>query len=82
MSADCRLRLPAAAGAEAELELDMVDNKNIRGPQDPRQINIHEPYEVEYWTKKWKITPDQLKNAVKIVGTSTKMVAAYLGKPL
>lgn len=58
----------------------MADNLNIRRPQDPTKINIHEPWEVEYWTKKWSITAAQLTNAVRTVGVSTRNVAAHLGK--
>ena len=58
----------------------MADNLNIRRPQDPTKINIHETWEVNYWTNKWSITADQLKNAVKAVGVLTKNVAAHLGK--
>ncbi len=59
----------------------MGDNLNIRGPQDAAKINIHEPWEVEYWTKKWGITKQQLIDAVRAVGVQTKDVARYLGKP-
>ncbi|NBJ12140.1 DUF3606 domain-containing protein [Microvirga arsenatis] len=60
----------------------MPDNLNIRRPQDPTKINIHEEWEVQYWTKKWNITREQLINAVRQVGVQTSKVAAYLGKPL
>ena len=60
----------------------MSDNLKIRWPQDPTKINIHESWEVDYWTKKWNITREQLINAVKRVGVMTKDVARYLGKPL
>lgn len=58
----------------------MADNLNIRRPQDPLQINIHEEWEVEYRTKKWGITKAQLVAAVKAHGTQTAAVAKALGK--
>ena len=58
----------------------MVDNLTIKRPQDPTKINVHETWEVEYWTKKWGITKQQLVAAVNAVGVSTAKVAAYLGK--
>ena len=58
----------------------MPDNLHIRRPQDPTKINIHEAWEVEYWTKKWSITSAQLATAVRAVGVETHKVAAYLGK--
>ena len=58
----------------------MADNLTIRRPQDPKQINVHEAWEVEYWTKKWGITRAQLEAAVRAVGTQTEKVAKHLGK--
>lgn len=60
----------------------MVDDLEIRRPQDPTKINIHERHEVRYWTHKWSISEQQLVAAVKAVGVMTKDVARYLGKPL
>jgi hypothetical protein len=37
--------------------------------QDLR-INIKEPYEVQYWSKKWGISPLQLETAVKACGSN------------
>ena len=42
----------------------MADDKQNRGPADRARINIHEPYEVEYWSKELGITPDSLKDLV------------------
>ena len=60
--------------------ITMVDNLRLRQPQDPKQINVHEAWEVEYWTNKWGITRAQLVAAVNAVGTQTVRVAAHLGK--
>ena len=30
----------------------MPDDKTKR-PQDASEVNVHEPYEVKYWTDKW-----------------------------
>ena len=57
----------------------MPDNKTKTGPQDSSRINVHEPYEVEYWSKKFKVTPDQLKAAVAKVGVSAAAVEKELG---
>lgn len=57
-----------------------MDNLNIRQPQDPKQINIHEPWEVNYWCKSLGVTEAKLKEAVKAVGTQTSAVRRYLGK--
>jgi len=48
----------------------MADNKKKRGGADRALIALSEPYEVAYWSKKFKITPAKLKSAVKKVGRS------------
>ena len=44
---------------------------------DRARIAISEPYEVRYWSKKFKVTPARLKAAVAEVGHSSKKVEAY-----
>jgi hypothetical protein len=56
----------------------MADNRNKRGGADRGLIAVSEPYEVAYWSKKFKITPAKLKAAVKKVGHSAKKVGAYI----
>jgi hypothetical protein len=56
----------------------MADNKKKRGGSDRGLIAIKEPYEVRYWSKKFKVTPAVLKAAVKAVGRSAKKVGAYI----
>jgi Protein of unknown function (DUF3606) len=41
-------------------------------------IALSQPYEVRYWSKKFKVTPAKLKAAVKAVGHSSKKVEAYI----
>jgi hypothetical protein len=41
-------------------------------------IALSQPYEVSYWSKKFKVTPAKLRAAVKAVGHSSKKVGAYL----
>jgi Protein of unknown function (DUF3606) len=48
---------------------------------DKKIIALSQPYEVQYWSKKFKITPAKLKTAVKLVGHSSKKVGEYLSKP-
>src|SRR5690349_8395815 len=45
---------------------------------DKARIALSQPYEVRYWTKKFKITPAKLKAAVAAAGHSSKKVGAYL----
>src|SRR5258708_29858932 len=48
---------------------------------DRALIALSQPYEVRYWSKKFKVTPAKLKAAVGAVGHSSKKVGAYLAKP-
>lgn len=57
-----------------------MDNKQKTGSPDKDRINIKESYEIEYWSKKFKVTPDQLKQAVKSAGTSAIEVEKLLKK--
>ena len=56
----------------------MADNKKKTGAADRALIALSEAYEVSYWSKKLKITPAQLKAAVKKVGHSARKVEAYI----
>ena len=56
----------------------MADSKKKRGAADRGRIALSEPYEVAYWSKKFKITPARLKTAVKKAGHSAKNVEAYI----
>jgi hypothetical protein len=58
----------------------MADDKSNRGPQDAARINIHEDYEVEYWTKKFGVSRSELEAAVAKAGVGADAVAKELGK--
>jgi hypothetical protein len=56
----------------------MADNRKKRGGSDRGLISLSEPYEVRYWSKKFKVTPARLKAAVKAVGRSARRVEGYI----
>jgi hypothetical protein len=58
----------------------MPDDRSKRGPQDASRINVHEPYEVEYWSKHFGVTPAALRQAVQSVGPMVSNVKRHLGK--
>jgi hypothetical protein len=58
----------------------MADDKTNHGPQDASRINIHEDYEVAYWTKKFGVSRAELTAAVEKAGVSAAAVARELGK--
>ena len=60
----------------------MADDRTIRGPADRARINIHEDYEVKYWTHKFGVTAAQLQAAVRAVGPMAHDVARRLGKSM
>ena len=51
-----------------------------RHPQDSSHINIHEDWEVRYWTDRWQVPRQHLLDAVKRVGLQVSDVARALGK--
>jgi hypothetical protein len=56
----------------------MADDKTKPGGQDRTRINVHEDYELRDWSKKFGVTPEQLKVAVKAVGTNADAVEKHL----
>ena len=58
----------------------MADDKTNRGAQDRSRVNVHEDYEVRYWTKKWSVSKEQLVEAVHQAGVLADAVARQLGK--
>ncbi|MEP6673515.1 MAG: DUF3606 domain-containing protein [Ferruginibacter sp.] len=49
----------------------MSDNLKDTGHPDKDLINLHESWEVTYWSKKWHITEEQLKKAGKHAASSS-----------
>ncbi|MDP9077908.1 MAG: DUF3606 domain-containing protein [Bacteroidota bacterium] len=43
-------------------------------------INVSEDDELQYWAKRFGITPEKLKSAVRAVGSSVATIARYLNK--
>ena len=58
----------------------MSDDKNNRAPRDAQRVNLNEDYEVRYWTRKWNVSEQQLRDAVKRAGVMADDVAKALGK--
>jgi 3-oxoacyl-[acyl-carrier-protein] synthase III len=58
----------------------MGDSKIHRGQPDRRLINMHEDFEVKYWTKHLGITREELQAAVDKVGNAAAAVRKQLGK--
>ena len=58
----------------------MADDKSQPGGQDRTRISLNEDYEVRDWSKKFNVSEDQLKAAVKAVGNEAKAVEEHLKK--
>ena len=58
----------------------MPDDRSKRGPQDAARINVHESWELEYWTEELGVTEQELRDAVQQVGPMSKDVRKHLGK--
>jgi len=58
----------------------MSDDLRRTAPEDPTKVNIHETWEVQYWTRKWNVTEAQLRAAHQAVGPGAAAIARYLGK--
>ena len=56
----------------------MFGNLNIIYPQDAKRIDIYDPYEMQKWCKSLGCTEQELRAAVKAVGTSGALVRKYL----
>lgn len=58
----------------------MSDNLNNRGPADRSRVNVHEPWEVRWWTQELGVSEAQLRSAVNSVGVSAAAVRRHLGR--
>lgn len=58
----------------------MPDNRQKTQPEDAKRINVHEDYEVRSWSQKFGCNPEELRAAVKAVGTSAEAVEKHLKK--
>ena len=56
----------------------MADNPNLTQPQDAQRVNVQQPHELRYWTEKFGVSADALREAVQQVGPMVEDVADYL----
>jgi hypothetical protein len=57
----------------------MPDDKKKTQPQDPNYVNTSQEWEMDYWSKKWGKSKEQIKACVNRVGNRTIDVARCLG---
>jgi len=56
----------------------MSDDTSKRGPADRQRVNVDEDYEVRYWTDKWAVGEERLRQAVAAAGVMASDVEAWL----
>ena len=56
----------------------MADDRNQRGGQDRTRIDVNQDYEVRDWAKKFGVSTERLKAAVKAVGDRAEAVEKHL----
>jgi Protein of unknown function (DUF3606) len=56
-----------------------MDNLSKKGQPDRSKINMHEEYEVKYWTHELGVSKERLRQAVEKVGNSAAAVRKELG---
>jgi Tfp pilus assembly PilM family ATPase len=57
-----------------------MDNLKIKGAPDRSKINMHEPQEVQYWTRHLNVSTEQLQRAIDKVGNAAAAVRKELGR--
>jgi hypothetical protein len=67
-------------GCHSQMDTNMTDDKNKTGTPDRKLISLEEDYEVQAWSRKFGVTPSELKRAVTAVGNSAVKVEEYLKK--
>ena len=58
----------------------MSDDKTQKGGQDRTRINTNEDYELRYWSEKFNVSEEDLKEAVDEAGTYVEDVQEYFRK--
>ena len=56
----------------------MADNPSERGMRDRSRINVNQPHEMSYWSKKFGVSEAELRNAVEQVGPMADKVEQQL----
>jgi len=59
----------------------MSDDRSKKGMQDRTRINTSENYELRYWSEKFGVSQERLKQAVQKVGNSVSAVEKELKAP-
>jgi Protein of unknown function (DUF3606) len=58
----------------------MADDRTKSGPADRSRVNMHEDYEVRYWTKALGVSKEELQRLVDKHGNTAAKIKEALGK--
>lgn len=61
-------------------KLSMPDNLKKTGRQDDERINVSQPHEVDYRSRRLGVTEAELRRAVSVVGPMVASVRRFLGR--
>jgi hypothetical protein len=56
-----------------------MDHLTKREPVDRSKINMHDPFEIKYWTREFRVSGAELQKAIDKVGNSAATVRKELG---
>ena len=59
---------------------ETMDDLQKKGPADRSKVNMHEAWEVDYWTMELGVSKDELQRVVKKVGNSAAAVRKELDR--
>lgn len=59
----------------------MSNDPQPHPPRDPARIDVDDEGECRYWSERFGVTPEQLREAVHQAGTARDDVLAYLATP-
>ena len=57
-----------------------MDDTQKRGGQDRDRISLSQEHELDYWTEKFGVSRDELRDAVETVGNDADKVEQYLNE--
>jgi len=57
----------------------MADDPTLTRPRDAQRVNVSQEHELRYWTEKFGVSAEALRDAVKQVGEVAEDVADFLG---
>jgi hypothetical protein len=56
----------------------MADNPTMTRPQDAHRVNIHQHHELRYWSDRFGVSAERVREAVEQVGPMAEDVADFL----